>query len=1352
MSRWVSGDSAGRICFFDCSGGSRLVRPYIPGWRSSSSSSSGSSTVSSSGGCSYYEKLLQSPCSCLTFSGGWGGYDESEVTLGTSDGGIFALSSQWPSTAAAAAAAAASAGIAVDDDSTSKSYVDFPRTEGKGEVLRCASLPYCVLLVQMLGVHTPELRRMMEFAEASGRAAALAETEAAYPGLRNRQLLAVDKGGNGLVLDWCGSSSTSAYEAAELRDFSLREPLCCCCSNSLLLQQLAVASATAASFLSVYDIEANAFCFYAHVPPAAAATQTILRCGSSSSSSCHMVSGSVSCGGAAAAAAPSCSSSSTRVPVYSEVASPWIRRGTDPAAAPQRSSSRSSSKLQQQVCTSVSWVPRLGPSVLCGVTADALLLLYDTRASSFPVFITSTMAARGPLRAPKEAQSVGSPRPMVFVGAQPGLVAAHDELEAAVLPCCCCCCCCVTCKQQQQQQQPEKRQQDSLFEGHRGRVVLKPHATYRRKHKPRSSSSSMDKSDSLPVLSSKLQQRITEEFEALVLAHRRQASATSQSESSSKKARRRSATPPATSDSADSAADAATRTSSSRSSSSSSGREKELLRGRDSWELGLVALTSSSDSFLTSFPALSRSPQQHAQQKQQQEQQQDQQLVQQQRRDASLPAEVFSWLATACYGLVASSMAFLLTEKHKVRRALLRHTQQQLLLLLRSSCQPPETPQPSVYAAAAAAVAALTSKSRSNSCNGSHSGKASTALAAAASTRPPKKPRLKAAAAAAAPEKAAETAAVADGSLCPAAAAAAAGPAAPQDVLQEFAGRVLLLLQLIDPAESGSSSSGMRQHQQVQQQVQELLPLLLQQQQQNVLRLLEYCAAFSFCFSQSFLRGGQLQGRPAPHSVPAKAATPTADALMQQSELPTLLLQRAAKEVLRRFRKLAFAAKGTSAAAAAAAAGSFVERLQMGFGLGSQQVHLLFSVLLCWLVQPPQDSKAQQQEKTEDEEKGSSSSSMLDSQQNRTPSTAAAAAAVQIPELHVQRNCICRLPISDAHYFSIAKQQRSSRTSRRRRSDSSRTSKSKPPSSCSSSNSSNTHADTAQIICCDTAGEISVLQVTVHRFNSQGEKQLHLQRTAGASAAAGGGGASAAAAAGGVPQEEGLSHEREDDLLAKAHIWFPQLPALCSADSTKTPAAAVKEEALGKRGKAVEGAGCSCRCCTCSYSVQVEMSFLAPRSSTSSSNLSVHSNGSYLLLASADPYFALYCINPSLPPYCGNSRSRVPPLLGLALPSVDAAPQQHAGADVVQPLLLSAAPLLPCVPLPTCLPPYLAAPPVPASQVSLQLRFQQQVLQQQQAAAAPSARLRVAAWDTAVEFSDWLSEPEDPGWTHSDGE
>ncbi|OEH79961.1 hypothetical protein cyc_01610 [Cyclospora cayetanensis] len=233
------------------------------------------------------------------------------------------------------------------------------------EVLRCASLPYCVLLVQMLGMHTPQLRRLLQYSEA-----AAAAVEADFPCLgsalsggcccssnssgchlrsndlfsSDRRLLAVDKGGNGVVLDWSGggSGSETLCEATEFRGFSLREPLCCCSSNSLLQEQLAVASATAASFLSV-----------------------------------------------------------------------------------------------------ITWLPRLGPSLLCGVTADALLLLYDTRVSSYPVYIAATGARQGGLKREEpcagasppsspdllHAAEAAAPQPMIFgsLASRPKAATAFED-------------------------------------------------------------------------------------------------------------------------------------------------------------------------------------------------------------------------------------------------------------------------------------------------------------------------------------------------------------------------------------------------------------------------------------------------------------------------------------------------------------------------------------------------------------------------------------------------------------------------------------------------------------------------------------------------------------------------------------------------------------------------------------------------------------------------------------------------------------------------------------------------------------------------------------------------------------
>ncbi|CDJ63060.1 hypothetical protein, conserved [Eimeria necatrix] len=1392
MARWVSSDSAGRLCFFDCANGSRVVHPYIR--RSSSSSSS---SCSGTGNRGYFEKLLQSHCSCLTFSGGWGGYDETEVTLGTSEGGIFAIKSHWPASAPATIPAAApdcgNQDKIINSSSSSSTYFDFPETEGKAEVLRCASLPYSVLLVQMLGVHTPQLRRLLSISEAAAGTAAAAEAE--FLGLgdavccssshsasgsagssgcccchtrsselfgSDRHLLAVDKGGNGVVLDWSGSSSSSSsdglYEANELKGFSLREPLCCCSSNSLLQQQLAVASATAASFLSVFDIEANAFCFYAHAPPAATAAKTILRCSTSNSSKPQSGNSST-----ADAAAPAGSSNrgggSSRLPVYADVSPPWYQGPSASAVAAAAAASSSSSKLQQQVCTSVTWLPRLGPSILCGVTADALLLLYDTRASSYPVYLTSTSRQRGPVgplgTAPAArgalSERAGPPRPMVYVGAQPGLVAAYDEMEAAVLPCCCCCCSCTACKSQrrgqmeQQQQQPrdtqqQEWQQESLFEGHRGQLVLKPHATHRKKHGSSSSSSS------LRLLSSKLRQRIDEDFDGLIecCMQRKGAKPRRQSSSSSSRISNSSGKSSALSAKAESDAKVTDRresegahaggsTASSNqhnladkysSTNTSSSKEAAALRQQQtSWCAALVSVSSSSDSPLTSFPAVSAAATA---------------AKHQQQRHSSLPQEAAGWLATACYTLVACSLSLLLTEKHMVRSKLLQLTLEQQLLLLRSSCLPVGVLQ----AAGGASTVKGSNNCAGNSGSGGKNGGSAEDAVATAAARPSKKARLKGAAATPASGKASVAA--------DPAAAVLPDAAAPQDkqqlVLQQFCSRLVRLLRLLDPADSSNSRSML----QLQQQVQQNLPSLLQLQRQNALRLLEYCAAFCFCFSQSSL------GAPC---APWGGTSPDTSAAMLQAEMPAVLLRQAAKEVLRSFRRAAGAMEST-APAATDAAREFIGNLRMGFGLSTQQQHLLFSVLVCWQQkereqQQQREAQKQQDQHNLEQDKLSSvlQSGRLEDEGDRQHRRDAESVD-EAPEVCIQRNCISRLPISDRLYFSIARQQRNTNSRSRENSEvhssgSKRNNKEMEP-----------IVDTARLICCDTAGEISVLQVCVRRFRNHKEKQLHVHCNAAASRTANSDSLQ-------QQEQEQREQQQETDKLARANIWFPQLPSL-GISNTRAPAesaAATEPTAQLKPTTAagscvsekylVDAGGCSCRCCSSSYTVDLEMSFVAPRSSSSSSNIAVHSNGSYLLLASRDSYFALYAISKGLPLNCSNAHGRMLPLLGLALPPVTTVSQeQHqqptaaASADFVQPLLLSAVPLLPCVPLPTSLPPYLAAPPVPLSQVWLQRCFQQQVQQQQQqqGAATPAAGTGsgvAAAWDTSIEFADWISEPDE---------
>ncbi|CDJ42389.1 hypothetical protein, conserved [Eimeria tenella] len=1386
MARWVSSDSAGRLCFFDCANGSRVVHPYIR--RSSSSSSSSCGT----GNRGYFEKLLQSHCSCLTFSGGWGGYDETEVTLGTSEGGIFAIKSHWPAAAPATTPAAApgcgNQDKIINSSSSGSTYFDFPETEGKAEVLRCASLPYSVLLVQMLGVHTPQLRRLLSISEAAAGTAAAAEAE--FLGLgdavccsgshsaggsagssgcccchmrsselfgSDRQLLAVDKGGNGVVLDWSGSSSSSdgLYEANELKGFSLREPLCCCSSNSLLQQQLAVASATAASFLSVFDIEANAFCFYAHAPPAATAAKTILRCSTSNSSKPQ--SSSTSADAAAPAGSSNRGGGSSRLPVYADVSPPWCQGPSASAVAAAAAASSSSSKLQQQVCTSVTWLPRLGPSILCGVTADALLLLYDTRASSYPVYLTSTSRQRGPEGTPGTAptargapSSAGPPRPMVYVGAQPGLVAAYDEMEAAVLPCCCCCCSCAACKSQrrgqmeQQQQRPRDTQQhewqqESLFEGHRSQLVLKPHATHRKKHGSSSSSS-------LRLLSSKLRQRIDEDFDGLIecCMQRKGAKPRRQSSSSSSRISNSSSKSSALSAKAESDAKVTDRresegahaggcTASSNqhnladkysSTNTSSSKEAAALRQQlTSWWAALVSVSSSSDSPLTSFPAASAAATA---------------AKHQQQGNSSLPHEAAGWLATSCYTLVACSLSLLLTEKHMVRRKLLQQTLEQQLLLLRSSCPPVGVLQP---ASGASNVKSSSNCAGNSGCGGKNGGCADDPVATAAA-RPSKKARPKGGAAAPASGKASVTADPA-AALLP---DAAAPQGKQQLVLQQFCNRVVRLLRLLDPADGSNSRSIL----QLQQQVQQNLPSLLHLQRQNALRLLEYCAAFCFCFSQSSL------GAPCP---PWGGASPDTSAAMLQAEMPAVLLRQAAKEVLRSFRRAAGEMESTVPAATDAAR-EFIGNLRMGFGLSTQQQHLLFSVLVCWQrkereQQPQREAQKQQNQQNLEQDKLSSvlQSGRLEDEGDRQQRKDTESVD-EAPEVCIQRNCISRLPITDRLYFSIARRQRNTNSRGRENSEvhssgSRRNNKVMDP-----------IVDTARLICCDTAGEISVLQVCVRRFRSHKEKQLHVHCSAAASATANRDSLQ-------QQEQEQREQQQETDKLTRANIWFPQLPSLVISN-TRAPAqsAAAAEPtaqlkpttAAGSRVSEkylVDAGGCSCRCCSSSYTVDLEMSFVAPRSSSSSSNIAVHSNGSYLLVASRDPYFALYAISKDLPLNCSNAHGRMLPLLGLALPPVTTGSQeQHqqptatASADFVQPLLLSALPLLPCVPLPTSLPPYLAAPPVPLSQVWLQRCFQHQVQQQlqQQGAATPAAGTdsgMAAAWDTSIEFADWISEPDE---------
>ncbi|PHJ22122.1 hypothetical protein CSUI_004028 [Cystoisospora suis] len=101
------------------------------------------------------------------FSGGWGGYDETEVTVGTTEGYVIALPCVWPKRGRKEHAHETGRNRDSEDEEENRSEED----EGYGDpnsipfessyracgVRRFLSLPYTVQHLQMLGVHTPRM-------------------------------------------------------------------------------------------------------------------------------------------------------------------------------------------------------------------------------------------------------------------------------------------------------------------------------------------------------------------------------------------------------------------------------------------------------------------------------------------------------------------------------------------------------------------------------------------------------------------------------------------------------------------------------------------------------------------------------------------------------------------------------------------------------------------------------------------------------------------------------------------------------------------------------------------------------------------------------------------------------------------------------------------------------------------------------------------------------------------------------------------------------------------------------------------------------------------------------------------
>lgn len=1294
MVRWVFSDATGHLCFFDCTAGCHVVTPSIR-----------------IGAC-YSRKVKRDPlrpCSALAFSGGWGGYDESEVTFGTVDGGIFAVKSQWPSAADNTLLAseqevipshpennednddARSASAGIESSRTEcNASVDFRFKADEAAVLRYASLDFPILLLQMMGVHTPHLRSLYE-ESGKGDFAWLARN---FPGAEDnqccrgeescchldssclfssdRELLAVDKGGNCVVFNWAEDASHGTpAEAERRRSFALHEELSCCCSNPLFQHQLAVASPTSASLLSVFDIESCSFSFQAHCPRGPiSTTQVVLSC-------------------PPAAEDPFCGrdGAETHLPVYADVESPFLLKGTKNlpfTKGPQKTGPR--------VCTSLCWVPSLGPNVLCAATTDALFLLFDTRVSNFPVYIASTVAkAPSPSSSAPIAASAHLACPIVHVGAQPGLVSGCDPMEAAVLPCWCTCCSshilkgchanapvspkhCLkadeTSKHCCRAQNGGKcvKEGSPMFSGHRGRIVVKPHGSnriWKDEVKP--------ERDTVPqglkgAVRSRLRKRVYDDFTYSKPPTKVRTHVSSyfskwgngyvhcgighakKDESRTKTTQNPLLNPP-----------------------------QCLPAGEVLSPSFLVTLSADSSSPLTLYPFSSHF---------------DKGLQERTTRFV-LTDVVKCWLYAACYVLTASSLAVVLRVKHKLSRLLLKRAKLQLNELLRSI----ETDNPFSRSGADTVKGCFKTDLTTPSCSSQSGVATETARRRASASDSLINAQL-------------ETEKKSLGKVL---------ELHDQTWLPVFCSHVIRLLHSVYPTFSMDE-----------QRIASHTPKLLSKHRDNVLRLLEYASTFCFALSSN----AYTPGSSADEKTSCKDTPPD----LTQDKLPQQLLSLACREVIKRIHRLLMQKADGNAAIldwlVRQAVQGFVSSLYMAFAFPSHDVQpaLLFTVPTMFV-----QLSVQQQILNSTQSEGTKEYNQCLERLSKHPFY-----PWKATEVHVQRNCIVRMPISDALFFALADIQNRGRK---------RSSGNGPAPLPKTVHDDGAMYAKARIVCCDAAGNVFVLKV--HR------SRLPFVRTSRKYP---------------ISQHEG--NYTADSCLINKEIPFPMLPSLrkprdaqclvasnavteddgayvggnlCAVNQgqshfKKQQGAEVEHEKLSNFSQDREGAkNCKCLCCSVKYHVQLEHNFRAQRSRVADCTMCIHSNGCYALFATGDAFFGLYCIDPKLPPYRSWSNDEIPtvatPMMGIALPPAVLG-CKLAPSILPPPLLLSASPLLPSLPVPPSIPPYLVTPRVPADHVR---EWQSFNVQQRRAANGNFTSTDPAfsvAWDNRMEFSDWLSDDE----------
>ncbi|PFH33383.1 hypothetical protein BESB_076000 [Besnoitia besnoiti] len=451
------------------------------------------------------------------FSGGWGGYDESEVTFGTTEGCVAALPALWPKAAPCESHRLARckgeqprgnrqssrAGGSSQDGEGRGDFHPFPSSHVACPARRRVSLPYTIQHLQMLGVHTPSLAasyhaelfdqgfnvpsaadgrhpqgckvsqnscccwpssnesrietrsccgacvscccesppplaldrgpRSALFA-CSAERVFLPSLEASLPGFSSalasrggcccsavrrffssdRLLLALDKGGNGVVCQWSsvpaeaegggeaptGGESTDDPYSPPSSFFSLNLPIHRSESNPIITPLLAIVPASTGStrLLSVYDLVTSSFVFYAR-PPASPKDGRAVGCVSSPSPLLLRPPRSAAEGDALAGFVAS------STPVSGRRHKLWTCAVGDGGGSGPGSPGSALAQASSRLCISgTAWLPALHPLLLAASSTDGNLLVYDLRASPHPCVVAQH---------PRASEGGATPRPCV---------------------------------------------------------------------------------------------------------------------------------------------------------------------------------------------------------------------------------------------------------------------------------------------------------------------------------------------------------------------------------------------------------------------------------------------------------------------------------------------------------------------------------------------------------------------------------------------------------------------------------------------------------------------------------------------------------------------------------------------------------------------------------------------------------------------------------------------------------------------------------------------------------------------------------------------------------------------------